>query len=89
VSPRRGVLDAIDSLLGTTSSRHDGVVRVRGSGVYANEDDSLRSADVTDGLQPSGIGANLCTRRRHSKLRGDARCRGCGRTKNEIEIEDG
>lgn len=30
-----------------------------------------------------------CTPHRHGKLKGSKRCFGCGRTRNEIEIEDG
>lgn len=76
---RSRVVDAIDSLLGTTSLRGD-LVRTSGSGVHTNRDD----LDLPD--QPF-VDVDPCTAHRHGKLKGQMRCFGCGRTKNEIELE--
>ena len=74
------VTDAIDALLGTTSLRGD-LVRVSGAGVHTNRDDQIVPERTTD--------TDPCTPHRHGKLKGSKRCFGCGRTRNEIEIEDG
>ncbi len=73
-------LEALDALLGTSSLRGD-LVRVGASGVHTNRDD----LDLPD--RP--VDGDPCTPRRHGKLIGDRRCFGCGRTRNEIEIEGG
>jgi hypothetical protein len=75
----RRVVDAIDSLLGSTSPRGD-LVRVAGAGAYTNRDD-LDLPESFDDVDP-------CSPHRHGKLKGRARCFGCGRTKNEIELEE-
>lgn len=71
---------ALDSLLGTSSPRGD-LVRVSGAGVHTNRDD-LDLPESHDDVDP-------CSPYRHGKLRGSKRCFGCGRTRNEIEIEEG
>jgi hypothetical protein len=73
------VTDAIDSLLGTTSLHGDVVRRVSGSGVHTNRDDALLPDRAHD-VYP-------CTPHRHGKLRGQQRCFGCGRTRNEILLD--
>jgi hypothetical protein len=77
---RYRVMDAVDSLLGTSSLRGD-LVRVNRSGVHTNRDD-LWLPDRIHDIDP-------CTPHRHGKLSGLQRCFGCGRTKNEIELEEG
>lgn len=69
-------VDALDALLGTASPRGD-LVRVTRAGVHSND---LELPDRPADVDP-------CTRRRHGKLRGDRRCYGCGRTKNELALE--
>lgn len=46
---------------------------------------------VDDMLDPSDrpYDVDPCTSYRHGKLRGNQRCYGCGRTRNEVEIEEG
>jgi hypothetical protein len=44
--------------------------------------DDLLLPDRTEDVDP-------CTPHRHGKLKGSKRCFGCGRTRNEIEIEEG
>jgi len=72
--------DAVDTLLGSSSPRGD-LVRVIGAGVHTNRDDALLP-DRTNDIDP-------CTPHRHGKLKERQRCFGCGRTFNEIEIEEG
>lgn len=72
--------DALDALLGTTSHRGD-LVRVGASGVHTNRDD----LDLSD--RP--IDVDPCSPHRHGKLKGEKRCHGCGRTRNEVEIDEG
>lgn len=72
-------VDALDALLGTSSPRGD-LVRVGGAGVHTNRD--LEAPDRPADGDP-------CTAHRHGKLRGRQRCYGCGRTRNEIEIDGG
>jgi hypothetical protein len=48
---------------------------------YTNNDDQLLPARTED--------VDPCTPHRHGKLKGSKRCFGCGRTRNEIEIEEG
>lgn len=43
--------------------------------------DDLLLPDRTDDVDP-------CTEHRHGKLKGSKRCFGCGRTRNEIELEE-
>ena len=74
-------LRALDAMLGTTSPRGDSV-RVGLGGVHTNRDDAEFPVPTTSDTDP-------CTPHRHGKLRGDRRCFGCGRTRNEIEIEEG
>jgi hypothetical protein len=81
------VTDILDSLLGTPSFRGD-VVRSR-RGVFTNGDGlDLPDASV-DALVPRNADADIgpCTAHRHGKLRGEKRCHGCGRTRNEIELD--
>jgi hypothetical protein len=73
-------VDALDALLGTASPRGD-LVRVGAAGVHTNRDD----LDLPD--RPTDV--DPCTPHRHGKLRGNQRCYGCGRTRNEIEIDEG
>jgi len=83
------VLGAVDSLLGTASFR-GGVVRSR-DGVYT-DGDGLGLDTSLDSLalrSSGGDAAGPCTAHRHGKLRGEKRCHGCGRTRNEIEIDEG
>ena len=77
---RHRVTDAVDSLLGTSSPRGD-LVRVNGSGVHTNRDDQILPVRTND-VEP-------CTPHRHGKLKGRERCFGCGRTRNDIELEEG
>ena len=76
------ITDKIDALLGTTSFRGD-VVRTR-NGVHTNGESAL--LDTIDALAPAG-GDTECSPRRHGRLRGDARCGGCGRTRNDFVID--
>ena len=82
------VTDALDALLGTPSFR-GGVVRSR-SGIYTDSD-GLGLDTSLDSLVPRNTDADVdpCSRRRHGKLKGDRRCHGCGRTRNEIAIDEG
>ena len=83
------VTDVLDAFLGTPSFR-GGVVRSR-NGVFTNGD-GLEHADTPlDALVPRSMDADVdpCTPHRHGKLRGEKRCHGCGRTRNEIEIDEG
>jgi hypothetical protein len=75
---RYRVPDNVDSLLGVSSPRGD-LVQASGSGV--NQDDEFL-LDRTDDVDP-------CTEHRHGKLKGSKRCFGCGRTRNEVELEEG
>jgi len=77
---RHRVTDAVDSMLGTTSSGRGDSVRVNRAGVYSNFD----APDL-----PSTTMFDRCSDGRHERLRGTRRCTGCGRTRNEIEIEEG
>ena len=87
---RGRVVEAMDALLGTASFRGE-VVRSR-HGVYTNAD-GLDAPDLSvEALVPRGSGGDdesLCSPPAHGKLRGRKRCRGCGRTRNEIEIDGG
>lgn len=81
MSTQRRIVEAIDGLLGTVSFHGNSVVRRRrGDGAYTN-------GDATDELAPILLDGDPCSRRRHNKLRGDKRCTGCGRTRNEIELD--
>jgi hypothetical protein len=82
---RYRVTDAIDGLLGTTTFRGE-VVRRR-DGIHTNAD-AFRLENDVDALRPS-FSFEACSTYRHGKLRGQQRCRGCGRTRNEIEIDRG
>lgn len=76
---RHRVTDAIDSLLGTTSPGRGDSVHVNRAGVYSNFDAPDAPSTQFD----------RCSDGRHGRLRGSRRCTGCGRTRNEIEIEEG
>ena len=76
---RYRVVDAVDSLLGTASPRGEGGVVHSRHGVFTN-DDWVDAPDPTSDDGP-------CTPHRHGKLKGVKRCHGCGRTRNEIEID--
>jgi hypothetical protein len=80
------VTDTIDGLLGTTTFRGE-VVRRGRSGVFTNGD-ALKLDTGVESLAPI-ICEEACSTYRHGKLRGRQRCRGCGRTRNEIEIDGG
>jgi hypothetical protein len=82
-------LTALDALLGTTSFR-GGVVRSR-HGVYTDADGlGLDTSLESLALRTSGGDAvGPCTAHRHGKLRGEKRCHGCGRTRNEIQLDEG
>lgn len=82
------VTDALDALLGTPSFR-GGVVRSR-SGVYTNGDGLDHDLSL-DSLVPRNTDADVdpCSRHRHGKLKDEKRCHGCGRTRNEIAIDEG
>jgi hypothetical protein len=76
---RYRITDAVNSLLGSSSPRGD-LVRMS-SGVHTNRDDA--------GLPETLSSIDPCSPHRHGKLRGQKRCFGCGRTRNEIEIDEG
>ena len=76
---RHRVTDAVDSLLGTSSHRGD-LVHVARSGVHTN-------FDPPNVKEPTDF--DLCSPHGHGRLRDTRRCTGCGRTRNEIEIEEG
>jgi hypothetical protein len=76
---RSRITEAVDSLLGSTSLRGD-LVRVSDAGVHTNRDDLLLPDRVND-VEP-------CTPHRHGKLKGQQRCFGCGRTRNEILLDE-
>lgn len=78
-------LSALDSLLGTTSFR-GGVVRSR-NGVFTDADGLDPAEDSLESLIPRGTGVGPCSAYQHGKLRGEKRCHGCGRTRNEVEID--
>lgn len=75
---RHRVTDAIDSLLGTSSPRGDLVHTIK-SGVHTN-------FDPPNVPEPN---FDHCSRHGHGRLHDDRRCTGCGRTRNEIEIDEG
>ena len=82
------VTDVLDAFLGTPTYR-GGVVRNR-SGVYTNAD-GLEPADGSfDGLVPRSLDSAVdpCSPRSHGRLKG-RRCHGCGRTWNEIALDEG
>jgi hypothetical protein len=86
---RHRVIDAIDSLLGTTTFRGT-VVRSRG-GVFTDTD-GLEPQSEIDALAvrtSGGDAPGACNAYAHERLRGKRRCHGCGRTRNEIEIDGG
>jgi len=81
------VMGAIDSLLGTTSFR-GGVVRSR-DGVFT--DTYGLGLDLSiDSLVPRSedVDVDPCSPHRHGKLRGERRCHGCGRTRNEVLLDE-
>lgn len=80
------VTDVLDAFLGTSTFR-GGVVRNR-NGVFTNGDGLDLPDTPLDALVPRSMDS-ACSRRRHGKLRGEKRCHGCGRTRNEIEIDEG
>lgn len=82
---RYRVTEAIDGMLGTTTFRGE-VVRNR-NGVHTNTD-ALGLETGVEAFEPI-VTEDPCTAYRHGKLRGRKRCRGCGRTRNEIEIDGG
>jgi hypothetical protein len=82
---RYRVTEAIDGVLGTTTFRGE-VVRSR-RGVFTNTD-ALGLETGVEGFALIVV-ESPCSSYRHGKLRGQQRCRGCGRTRNEIEIDGG
>lgn len=83
---RYRVVDAVDDLLGTATFR-GGVVRQRG-GVFTDAD-GLAPTSALDALAPHQGGLDAtCSNYRHGRLRGARRCPGCGRTRNEVAIDD-
>lgn len=82
------ITDALDALLGTPTFR-GGVVRSR-NGVFT-DGDGLGLDVSLDSLVPRNTDADVdpCSPHRHGKLKGEKRCHGCGRTRNEIEIDEG
>jgi hypothetical protein len=82
----RRVVDAVDSLLGTPTFR-GGALRSR-AGVFTDSDglEPVGALDTLSVHAESGD-AGPCTAYRHGRLRGKKRCHGCGRTRNEIEID--
>jgi hypothetical protein len=85
---RVDVLGAVDRMLGTTSFRGS-VVRNR-RGVHTDADGIEDGDSVLDALEHRTPGGDdVCSAHKHGRLRGQQRCPGCGRTKNEVEIDRG
>jgi hypothetical protein len=80
-------LEALDALLGTASAR-GAVVRSR-RGVYTDGDGLDPTDSIEDLVHASTGGDAICTNHKHGRLKGKVRCPGCGRTRNEVEIEGG
>ena len=76
---RHRVTDAVDALLGTASSGRGDAVHVNRAGVYSNFDLPETASTTT---------FDRCSDGRHGRLRGPRLCTGCGRTRNEIELDD-
>ena len=86
-STGRRITDAIDGLLGTTSFRGGEVVHNRNGVLTNGEAFELPDAPL-DALTPVVVDVDPCSAGRHMRLKGNRRCLGCGRTRNEIEIEE-
>lgn len=63
------------------------VQRVGGRMVQQAALDAVTTEARSSELEPAQ--AYACEPHKHAKLQGNRRCLGCGRTRNEIELEEG
>jgi hypothetical protein len=80
------VTDALDAFLGTPSYRGGAVVKNR-NGVFTDGDGLDLDASL-ESIIPRSTDVDPCSPHHHDRLRG-ARCHGCGRTRNEILLDEG
>lgn len=76
------------SLDGPTIFEADAFRGASGTVVVRGADGVWRQADAVERETGRGSYTGACERS-HGRLRGRQRCRGCGRTANEIELDEG